>query len=68
MNEPAQVIPFPLHRVANEPWCSKREIAAHFKVVPRTIDRWVADGMPYLPKPGGKLFRRRECERWLERT
>jgi transposase len=47
MTETARVIDFQQARArrvarANEPWLSKREIAAHFGVSVRTITRWMA--------------------------
>ena len=51
-----------------ESWVSKQEIADHYGVVPRTIDRWREDGMPcskmYANSP--VRFRISECDRWFE--
>lgn len=60
-----QVLPFP---TARERLVTKRELADHFQVSEKTIDRWTAAGMPRLSPPGGRTvrFRLSECEAWWD--
>lgn len=46
---------------------TKPEIAAHFKVHPRTIERWMSHGLPYhKPYEGGSVrFYVSECDEWF---
>ena len=50
-----------------EPLKTKPEIAAHYVVSERTIERWMRDGFPYdKPFAGGSVrFRLSECETWF---
>jgi transposase len=73
MTETARVIDFQQARArrvarANEPWLSKREIAAHFGVSVRTITRWMQDGMPYRKRyeQAHPRFQISRCEEWME--
>lgn len=48
---------------------TKREVAAHFRVSERTIERWMRAGLPHQ-KPfenGAVRFRLRDCEDWFRR-
>jgi phage terminase Nu1 subunit (DNA packaging protein) len=54
-------------------YVGREEIAAAFKVSPRTISRWSnqADGMPYVVVGNRTLYRLAAVENWLrsrERT
>lgn len=52
-------------RGAPEPWCRKADVARHFSVSGRTIERWQAAGMPYRKVSRALvLFRISEAERW----
>lgn len=59
------VVPFPTRR-GREPWLTKRQVAAHFGVSERTVERWTVDGMPCLRPGTGRLVRylASECESW----
>jgi hypothetical protein len=59
--EPGRVIPFP-----REGLVKKAALADHFQVSPRTVERWVADGMPCHRLGGSVRYRISECEAWLE--
>lgn len=50
-----------------EPWSRKHEIATHFGVCVRTIDRWMARGMPHR-KYGVVLFQLSKCDDWLKQS
>ena len=52
--------------VARERLLTKREVAEHFQVSEKTVDRWTAAGMPRLTVPGGRTVRYRasECDAW----
>lgn len=59
-------IEIPLQR---EAFVRKAEVARHFGVHPRTIERWVQFGMPVRKvgsAQGVVRFRLSECEHWLE--
>jgi phage terminase Nu1 subunit (DNA packaging protein) len=58
-----RVIPFP--GAAREPWVAKAQLAQHFDVSLKTVERWTADGMPCL-RTGGRTVRYRisDCEAW----
>ena len=66
--EGGRLIPFP--GGGREPWLTKRQLAAHFQVSEKTVERWVTAKMPCLrsglgsngPLPGP------ECECWLRGT
>lgn len=47
-----------------EPWSRKAQVAEHFAVSTRTIERWVKLGMPSRPY-GVVLFQLSKCEDWL---
>lgn len=57
------------HRGHQQPLHTRREVAKHFKVAPRTITRWMARGMPFVrPYENGSLrFNLAECESWARR-
>jgi phage terminase Nu1 subunit (DNA packaging protein) len=61
-----RVLPFP-GRPDREPWVTKQQLARHFDVSPKTVERWTADGMPCLRPAGRRTIRYRisECENWL---
>lgn len=51
------------------PLQTKAEIAAHFRVSARTVERWMKKGMPYR-KPyenGSVRFCLAECDAWARR-
>jgi predicted DNA-binding transcriptional regulator AlpA len=74
MSEPAVVIDLGAARArrvarAQEPWVSKREIAAHCGVGVRTIERWVAErGFPQHKRweHGVARYRVSEADEWME--
>lgn len=49
---------------------TKADVAAHFKVSERTIERWMNRGMPYhKPFEGGSVrFNIAECDAWFRGT
>jgi phage terminase Nu1 subunit (DNA packaging protein) len=64
------VLDFPSHQ---ERWVRKGELVDHFGVSSRTVERWMAAGMPYRKGIPGKKrekqdsvrFKLAECEAWL---
>lgn len=48
---------------------TKAEVAEHFKVSVRTVNRWMQAGMPFdKPFAGGSVrFRLSDCERWFRK-
>jgi hypothetical protein len=48
-----------------ERYCSKREIAAHYGLSLRTIERWQFDGCPSRLIGGVRRFLISEVELWL---
>jgi hypothetical protein len=50
------------------PWVGKREIARRFDVCARTIDHWIARGMPHF-KPSVRMvrFSISDCDEWYRR-
>lgn len=52
-----------------EPLQTKSEIAEHFRVSERTIERWMDRGLPYRkPYEGGSVrFSLAECDAWARR-
>ncbi len=52
--------------VVGEKRLTKRELGAHFRVTPRTIERWMGKGLPFdKPFPGAQVtFVLSECEAW----
>ena len=63
--EGGQLIAFPAS--GREPWLTKRQLAAHFQVSEKTVERWMAADMPCLRGGRGRTirFRVNECESWL---
>jgi phage terminase Nu1 subunit (DNA packaging protein) len=52
-------------RGAPEPWCRKADVARHFSVSVRTVERWQQAGMPYRKVSRSlALFRISEAEQW----
>lgn len=53
----------------HEPWITKAQLCQHLGVTPRTIERWVDDGMPCLKLGDNKRSRIRfkltQVESWL---
>jgi phage terminase Nu1 subunit (DNA packaging protein) len=45
---------------------TKDEVAERFLVEPRTIDRWVVDGMPQRKRSGRLVYHWPDCYRWRE--
>jgi phage terminase Nu1 subunit (DNA packaging protein) len=61
--ELGRLIAFPAS--GREPWVTKRQVAGHFHVSEKTVERWVAAGMPCLRGRGRTVrFRVAECESW----
>jgi len=56
----AEVILFP-----SQQRLTKRELAAELRVSTRTIERWMAEGLPCEGSPRRRLFRRETVEAWL---
>jgi excisionase family DNA binding protein len=56
----ARVIPFP-----REGWVTKRQLAEHLQVSEKTVERWMAAGMPCLRQGRSVRFRVSDCEAWL---
>lgn len=66
-SEPGRLIPFPGR--GREPWATKGQLAEHFQVCEKTVDRWVKAGMPSLSGRGRTVrFRVGDCEAWLGAT
>ncbi len=61
-----QMLPPPPSRPVAEPFVNKAELAAHYRVCTRTIERWVAADMPryYIGKREMR-FRLSEVQLWL---
>src|SRR5262245_17643666 len=53
-----------------EPWRSKKEVAAHYGMCTRTVDRAVAEsnGMPHCRIRGRIMFQFSAIDRWLTTT
>lgn len=49
-------------------WYDKRRFAAYFDTSIRTVERWMAEGMPHAVIGGKIKFKLEESEPWLERT
>lgn len=60
----ANVVPFRA-RGGREAWVTKLQLAAHLQVSAKTIDRWVAQGMPCLRRSRTMRFQVSACESWL---
>jgi phage terminase Nu1 subunit (DNA packaging protein) len=58
------VIPF-RPRGRTEPWVTKAQLAQHVQVSAKTVERWVADGMPCLRSRRTVRFQISACEAWL---
>lgn len=50
--------------VAHEVWLTKRKLAAHWGVSPRTIERMMAAGLPSVYRSGKRRFRLSSAEQW----
>ena len=57
----------PLRSGGFEPWLDKDQVARHFGVGKRTVERWVAQGCPSSPRliGGKRKFRLGAVEHWL---
>ena len=66
----ARVIDLAAYRAARgapEPWTRKAQLARHFSVSERTVERWQTAGMPFRKVSRGLvMFRISECEQWAE--
>ena len=60
-----EVVRLPVRGV-REPWVRKAQLAAHFQVHEKTIERWVAAGMPVIRGKRLVRFQVSACESWLE--
>lgn len=49
------------------PWLTRRQVAEHFAVSPKTVQRWQREGLPF-ERWGSRLVRYRldRVERWLK--
>lgn len=70
MGHGAQVVDLAVYRAARgapEAWCRKQQVADHFGVSARTVERWQAQGCPFRKVSRALvLFRLSEVDRWLE--
>lgn len=55
------------HLAQQGPWFDKRALAAHYSCSVRTVEEWMAEGIPHAIIAGRVKFKVAECERWLER-
>lgn len=69
MGEVVQLAELRERRGRQEMLATKREVAAHFRVSERTIERWMDRGLPFeKPFENGLVrFRLLACERWFRR-
>jgi len=63
----AEVVPFPAHRIVNESYRTKRQIAEHYGLSTRTVDRKVEEGMPFEYIGGRRRFKLSEVDAWLRK-
>jgi hypothetical protein len=61
--EPGRLIAFPAS--GREPWKTKRQVAEHFQVSEKTVERWVAAGLPRVSRGRTIRFQIGSCEAWL---
>lgn len=59
-----QLVNFPTR---HEPWVTKRQLSGHFGVSPRSIERWVKEGLPSIQVGPTKVrrFQLSVVEEWL---
>lgn len=50
--------------VRHDPWMSKQRLARHWRVSPRTIERYVVEGLPSSLINGRRFFKLRAAEKW----
>lgn len=63
-SETARLLAFP--GSGREPWRTKRQLAEHFQVSEKTVERWMTAGMPCLRGRGRTVrFQVAACEGWL---
>lgn len=60
-----EVVAFPAHRTADR-WLTKRELAHHWNVAPRTIERYMRAGLPNVYRNGKRRFTLSDAEHWRE--
>lgn len=60
-----RLLPF-RSRSLNEPWVTKLQLARHLQVSEKTVERWIADGMPCLRGKRLVRFQISRCEAWLD--
>lgn len=58
-----RIVAFP--GTGREPWATKRQLAEHFQVCEKTVERWMAAGMPCLRTRRTVRFQVGACEDWL---
>jgi hypothetical protein len=58
-----RLIAFPAS--GREPWKTKRQVAEFFQVSEKTVERWVAAGMPCFSRGRTIRFQIGRCEAWL---
>jgi phage terminase Nu1 subunit (DNA packaging protein) len=61
---PDNVVAF-RQRPGQEGWVTARRLADHFQVSVRTVQRWVAIGMPHMRIGGTVRFQISAAELWL---
>jgi hypothetical protein len=59
----AQIIPFP-RRNAAEPFMPIRHVSRTLEVTPRTLHRWIADGLASRYERGQRCVRISEARAW----
>jgi hypothetical protein len=47
-------------------WLSKSELAAYFYESPKQIERYIAEGMPYMGTGKQRRFPMPECKQWRD--
>jgi phage terminase Nu1 subunit (DNA packaging protein) len=60
----ARVIPLP-GVAGREPWVTKAQLARHFDVSLKTVERWAVAGMPCLSRGRTVRYQISACEAWL---
>jgi hypothetical protein len=64
MSEGGRVLRFPSPG-DHEPWVTKEQVARHFGVSLKTVERWTSEGMPCLRASSRTVrYRIRACEEW----
>jgi hypothetical protein len=53
---------------SGEPWLDKEAIAEHFTCSKRTVENYMAEGMPHQRLDGRVKMRVSECTLWMRQT